>query len=217
MDELLVKFPTVDVVPLDPGGYGGTYKLLGGQVSLDLVNTVSWPGTEREHDWFDPPANITLWALAAGLVDARVRRRLDRQMRADPGRFARHASAVARIRRTLRSAIAPRARGERPSEGAVRELNQLLAEACRRRQVDPKTVEWTWLAPSTIEEAMAPAIHNAGEVLTRVDPGRLRYCPSCDWLFEDTTRNASRRWCDMADCGSRDKARRYYHRHKPTR
>ncbi|MFD0480100.1 CGNR zinc finger domain-containing protein [Nonomuraea thailandensis] len=35
-------------------------------------------------------------------------------------------------------------------------------------------------------------------------------CPSCGWLFLDTTRNGSRRWCSMAMCGSQVKSRRYY-------
>jgi hypothetical protein len=61
---------------------------------------------------------------------------------------------------------------------------------------------------------MAPVVWNAGRVLTEIDHRRLGLCPSCDWLFHDTTRNRSRRWCDMGDCGSRDKSLRYYHRRK---
>jgi predicted RNA-binding Zn ribbon-like protein len=44
---------------------------------------------------------------------------------------------------------------------------------------------------------------------------RLRICRNCNWLFIDRSRNGSRRWCDMAVCGNRQKARRYYHRRKP--
>jgi len=36
----------MEAVPLQAGDYAGTYKLVGGRPSLDLVNTVSWPGTE---------------------------------------------------------------------------------------------------------------------------------------------------------------------------
>jgi CGNR zinc finger/Putative stress-induced transcription regulator len=38
---------------------------------------------------------------------------------------------------------------------------------------------------------------------------RLRACVGCPWLFLDTSRNHSRRWCSMDDCGSRSKMRRY--------
>ena len=41
-------------------------------------------------------------------------------------------------------------------------------------------------------------------------PAALRFkaCPGpgCAWVFVDTTRNGSRRWCDMAACGNRAKA-----------
>jgi predicted RNA-binding Zn ribbon-like protein len=33
-------------------------------------------------------------------------------------------------------------------------------------------------------------------------------------MFLDTTRNASRRWCDMAGCGNRAKAKRFYAKKK---
>lgn len=37
---------------------------------------------------------------------------------------------------------------------------------------------------------------------------------NCGWLFLDDSRGKRRRWCDMKDCGSRAKARRYYEKHK---
>ena len=37
---------------------------------------------------------------------------------------------------------------------------------------------------------------------------------NCGWLFLDESRGKRRRWCDMNDCGSRAKARRYYEKHK---
>nr|WP_272885753.1 CGNR zinc finger domain-containing protein [Fictibacillus marinisediminis] len=35
---------------------------------------------------------------------------------------------------------------------------------------------------------------------------------TCGWIFIDTTRNRSRRWCSMDDCGNPEKARRHYKR-----
>ncbi len=41
---------------------------------------------------------------------------------------------------------------------------------------------------------------------------RIGMCGSglCGWLFLDESRGKRRRWCDMKDCGNREKARRYY-------
>jgi predicted RNA-binding Zn ribbon-like protein len=49
----------------------------------------------------------------------------------------------------------------------------------------------------------------AGELLTSPEPRVVRACPGrgCGWLFLD--RRGRRRWCDMAVCGNRAKARRH--------
>ena len=39
--------------------------------------------------------------------------------------------------------------------------------------------------------------------------GRLKSCRHCEWVFHDTSKNRSGRWCSMAACGSRSKARAY--------
>jgi predicted RNA-binding Zn ribbon-like protein len=50
--------------------------------------------------------------------------------------------------------------------------------------------------------------------LSDADLSRLRRCDGagCGWLFLDTTRNHSRRWCDSRDCGNRSRVRRYAER-----
>jgi predicted RNA-binding Zn ribbon-like protein len=45
---------------------------------------------------------------------------------------------------------------------------------------------------------------------------RLKACErsSCRWAFYDRSRNGSSHWCSMAVCGSREKNRRAYQRHR---
>lgn len=54
----------------------------------------------------------------------------------------------------------------------------------------------------------------AGLFVERRDASRLKCCPgdACGWLFMDETGNGRRRWCSMASCGNRTKARRHYQR-----
>jgi predicted RNA-binding Zn ribbon-like protein len=187
----------VESLPFDPGDYDGTYKLVGGRVSLDLVNTVSWPSGEHRHDWFDQPANVTAWWGAVGLAPVR-------SAAVDPG-------VVRGFRGVLTDVLRPLAHGDTPDAGAVARFNELLAAARARRLIDPTTLDWTWLGAERAEDVLAPVVVDAAEVITS-GRERLKHCPSCDWLFEDHTRNGARRWCDMADCGSRAKARAYYRR-----
>lgn len=43
---------------------------------------------------------------------------------------------------------------------------------------------------------------------------RLKACTDddCQWAFYDTSRNRSRTWCSMEECGNREKTRRYRRR-----
>ncbi|GAA4213146.1 CGNR zinc finger domain-containing protein [Microbispora amethystogenes] len=63
--------------------------------------------------------------------------------------------------------------------------------------------------------------HAAVEFLSTADLRRLRVCPlaegGCGWLFLDHSRNGSRRWCAMEDCGSQAKARRLTERRRARR
>lgn len=55
-------------------------------------------------------------------------------------------------------------------------------------------------------------VQNITEFLTSDQLGRLKVCgdENCGWLFLDMSKNNSRRWCSMQDCGNRAKAKRHY-------
>ncbi|RUL73626.1 CGNR zinc finger domain-containing protein [Dyella choica] len=190
----------MEAMNLDPGDYRGTYKPVGGRPSLDFINTISWPETERRHDWLGSPGNVKRWFQAMNLPFPR-----GKEVELDSLRDIRH---------VMNAVLRPLAHGEPPARDAVDQLSKAVARAQQSRLIDAATLTWRWPSPQSAAEALFPLLLDAAELVTAGDHGRLRYCPSCDWLFEDQTRNGQRRWCDMADCGSRDKARRYYHRTK---
>ena len=67
----------------------------------------------------------------------------------------------------------------------------------------------------TPERVLWPVVWSAANLLTSRILERVGQCADdrgCGWLFMDLSRNRSRRWCDMKDCGNRDKVRRYYAR-----
>ncbi len=57
-----------------------------------------------------------------------------------------------------------------------------------------------------------PIIHSAAEILVSDELKKVKTCAdsACSWLFIDVSRNRSRRWFDMKDCGNRAKATRFY-------
>lgn len=203
----------MDALQLDPGEYSGTYKLAGGRVCLDLINTIAWPGRENEHDWFDQWTNVIDWSVATALLHETDAHALRRRYSSAPDAVADAIEVIKHRRRILRDAVSPLVGGGKPSARSMREVNCLLATTLPLRRIDPDTLEWTWAPPTNLEDITAPIILDAADLLTAADHTRLGRCP-CAWLFYDKSRNRSRRWCDMADCGSRDKSLRYYHRQR---
>ncbi len=67
---------------------------------------------------------------------------------------------------------------------------------------------------------LRPVALDAAELLEdEVSRGLVGICEErrvgrCDWLFVDTSRNHSRRFCSMQECGNRAKQRRHYQREK---
>lgn len=201
----------MEPLALDPRDYTGTYKLIGGRICLDFVNTLAWPGQDREHDWLDPWTNVIDWSTASGLLSKPEADELTRGYAGDPVRVASAMAVLRRRRRVVRRLVEPLADGESPDRRATSELNDLLLSAPSPRKIDPVTLEWIWTPPECLEDVAAPVIFDAAELVVEADHRRVGKC-TCGWLFYDQSRNRSRRWCDMADCGSRDKSLRYYHR-----
>jgi predicted RNA-binding Zn ribbon-like protein len=58
---------------------------------------------------------------------------------------------------------------------------------------------------------LVPVVRSAVELLTSDAASRIGRCADegCAWLFLDTTRSGTRRWCDMKSCGNRNTVRRF--------
>jgi predicted RNA-binding Zn ribbon-like protein len=162
---------------------------------LDFANLVSYRGTDRQHDWLDPAANVTRWAEEAGI-------------RATAGTDI---EALRDLRELLARIFLAIADGGAP---APRDIDRIGTRSARRRLRFPDGADAaTWVdADPTLLDQLAL---DAAAVLTSAEALRnVAACQECRWLYLDTTRNHSRRWCDPADCGNRARQRRHYHRHR---
>ncbi len=95
-------------------------------------------------------------------------------------------------------------------------LARLLGGVTHRPVVGGDGIDWTLDAPAD----RAPAVRAVlawGE-LRRTRPGRLRPCanPECRLFLLDRSKPNKARWCSMAVCGNRMKARRHYQRVRAT-
>jgi len=194
------------------------FELSGGALCLDFANT--WGDRARtESDRLASYGDLLAFARQAGIASGPVVSALARLAARDP---AAAVGAVTRAR-ALREAIArlfsAQARGREVSPGDVERLNDALMQGLTRLRVDrtEQGYRWRWSHdPIDLDAPLAPIARSAAELLTSAELRRVRECDGddCTWLFLDGSRSRSRRWCSMASCGNRAKARRHYRRRR---
>jgi predicted RNA-binding Zn ribbon-like protein len=106
-----------------------------------------------------------------------------------------------------------------PQEADLDTLNTALAEALSHARIAPtvRGFVWDWAGREVdLNSMLWQVARSAADLLTAEELDAVRACASedCRWLFVDTSKNRSRRWCDMKTCGNRSKARRHYERKK---
>lgn len=124
--------------------------------------------------------------------------------------------AAIELREALFRVLRAAAARETGASGDVRLLSRWNAEALRHRDMvgANRGYAWSWDDKPQLERIVWPIAQAAADLLTGEQLANVRECEAadCQWLFLDTSRNHSRRWCDMSACGNREKARRHYQR-----
>jgi predicted RNA-binding Zn ribbon-like protein len=117
-------------------------------------------------------------------------------------------SAEWQATRAARSALQAVVRGHQSAKSLSRQLDQVSY----RPSVSDEGVQWRLDSPTGRTAAVRAVL--AWDELRRSRPGRLRPCenPECAKFLIDRSKPNNARWCSMAACGNRMKARRHYER-----
>lgn len=195
-----------------------TFDFDAGHLALDFANAADPRASGRERDWLPVYAEVLEWAIQAGTVGEELARDLWRVAEQEPG-----AAEAARVQmvatgKAIYTLFAGHAEGREPDGGALAELNAALERALahRRLTVTSDGFNLGWAESRALDRPLWPVVDAAAALLASEELDRVRACGGdpCNWLFLDTSRNRSRRWCDMSSCGNRAKARRFYARQK---
>ncbi len=191
------------------------FELVGGHPVLDLVNTLDWrfreSGTE---ELLTSYADLLDFALQSGIITQTDARRMQREPAASKDR----ALAAARgVREAAAAVLYSILDGRKPESGSLAKLEAIFKEAFAHRVLvtGDDGPQWAW-ATIDAELPVRKLALSAERLLTSDQLERLRSCASleCRWLFLDTSKNHSRRWCEMSICGNRMKARRFKQQHR---
>jgi predicted RNA-binding Zn ribbon-like protein len=127
------------------------------------------------------------------------------------------AERVRALREGLREvARANRDPGFGPAPEGLATINQAASRAPVALAMHSEGLVLAPQAELALDRALGTLLAITGQAMLEGRWSRLKTCPGdhCGWVFYDHSRNNSGRWCSMAVCGGRTKARAHYHRHR---
>jgi len=190
-------------------------KLLGGRLCLDFVNTLDWRGADRPQEFLNTFYDLVIWSRHAGITTAEETRRLSLLADQTDSNADKVLKRAVRLRETIYRLFSAAIAGHDPDKKDLDFFNQNLSLSMKASKIT-RTVDgyrWDNIGNKTqLDWILNPIIRSAADILVSDEIKKVKACadPACGWLFIDISRNRSRRWCDMQDCGNRAKATRFY-------
>lgn len=195
------------------------FDLSAGILALDFANTVHDRTDEHPRDDIESYDDLLAFARETRIIrteDADHLREIANRRPFEANAVLANATS---LRETIFRIMAAITQNRQPDEADLNGLNAALSTALQHGCVVPANggFRWGWQeTKDTLDRVIWPIAYSALELLTEGDLDRLRMCSAedCSWLFIDTSRNKSRKWCDMKTCGNRAKVARYRERHE---
>jgi predicted RNA-binding Zn ribbon-like protein len=191
---------------------GRAFELVGGHPTLDLINTLDWRfRVGGQEELLGNYRDLLDFSEQAGLLTAKQARHL---MRTTSGVAGRVLDQAREMREALSDLIYAHIEHEPPREASVPTLERFFHAAGAESRLVRDRAELKWdlaHAEARPEFPLWILARAASQLMFSENVDRVRSCHNleCRWLFLDTSKNHTRRWCDMKICGNRMKARRF--------
>jgi predicted RNA-binding Zn ribbon-like protein len=201
-----------------------SFELCAGHPALDFVNSLD--------DRFVAGSPVELLTRYEDLLRFMGQTRLlgARQLRAlarlaDSPAAARALRAARELREAMATTLYGKLAGRLPLPADIHTLERHFLDADRHRTLcwqpardsrGPAAMRWEWSGGETNPDLPVWILaRQASQLMTSHALAQVRACgaETCRWLFLDTSKNHTRRWCNMKMCGNRMKARRFQARH----
>jgi predicted RNA-binding Zn ribbon-like protein len=189
-----------------------TFSRIGGHVVLDLLNTVEWRlDPQRAIEDLPDYESILKWAQQCEILADTEVAHLERQASGHPRLRAAEHRRFLQLREKAYEALI------HASPKAIDELINAYRNTLQNAHLRHDGPTWTWSERSiTLATPRDRITRHVITLLTSPDLGQLHQCEdtACGWVYLDTSPRQNRRWCSAADCGNRNRARRYYTRQR---
>jgi len=192
------------------------------EIALEFANTADWHASENPIERLNAYEDLVSWAERKGLVGAERAELLRAKGRKDPEQARDVHRRAIQLRETIYRIMSSYAGGGTAEPADVALLNEWLGRTMAGLRLQPGAGGFVmgWEDDLDLGLMLRPVVRSAARLLTtdrlleRV--GQCDDDRGCGLLYLDLSKNRSRRWCDINDCGNRAKQRRHYlrHRHK---
>lgn len=207
----------------DANASSDRFSFVGGDPCVDFINTLeSWLGTDTT-DRLSTYQDLLDWSVMAGILSRQDAARLSRSAADRTADAARVLTKARSLRTHLYEVLRARAVARPPNPPDLEAITSFARRAAAHSRLEPSEGRYAWILDETkgneLDWPVWEIARRAVALLTSESLQRVRQCAdeTCGWMFIDRSRNHSRRWCDMATCGNRAKARRNYARRKADR
>lgn len=212
------------------GTAGRAFDLSGGALCLDFANTLDDRPDPRPNEWLASYGDLLAFMEQSRALAAQHVAPLTLEAERAPEAAAATLARAIEVREQIYRLFLALALGEPVPASDLAALNRALGEAPAHARLVPLAhhrgpspneapvpgqLAWGWAdEPISLDLPLWPIVRSAADLLTSPVLSALRVCAAttCAWLFLDTSRNGSRRWCSMRTCGNRAKARRHHAR-----
>ncbi len=195
-------------------------KLKSDRLCLDFVNTLDWHASDQPIESLNTYTNLIEWAQNVNLIDELIADQLLEEAKHDPGKAEDVLNYCKDLREVLYRIFVASVTKRSPKSDEISKLNSALTNTMNKACLlwTEGNYVWDWGGEKkALDQIMWWVLQSAIELLTSNDLHRLGQCADdrgCGWFFLDTSKNHTRRWCNMGDCGNRAKARRHYQKER---
>ena len=179
--------------------------LFGGALCLDFINTIQNRTKEPPKEYLNTREDWVAWLVRAGLISLPAALNMEN---IQIPFLVRHRERLFRLMTHLiRSEAVPDSLWHHINAGIQKAFTHIVLTNAYG------TIQSQWsfdkADPMNYQNVIFKSLY---DLLLSQSPARIKICDGCGWLFSDTSKNNSRKWCDMRFCGSQDKSKRYYRR-----
>jgi predicted RNA-binding Zn ribbon-like protein len=191
------------------------YRTKTGWLCLDFANTLDWHASDNPVETLNKYGDLIEWSADRGIISGDAKDALSRKSEEKPIEAQAVLEKAREIRENIYQMLSNTAHGRPIKIADLKGFNKALASMLSHSRLAAYEggLRWDWDSyPNKLDSVIWPVVRSAVDLMTSEAIRRVGQCADerCGWLFWDSSRNRSRRWCDMSDCGNRAKVRRFY-------